>query len=82
MFGKKINAASIASGIDSITKQFTIMVDSLKQKSEEAIALKRKKKLLFQNSRKNVMLFRKKVTERLVWRITSQKYLNKFYTQI
>lgn len=30
MFSKKINAASIASGIDSITKQFTTMVDSLK----------------------------------------------------
>ena len=43
MFSKKINAASIASGIDSITKQFTTMVDSLKQKSEEAIALKTEK---------------------------------------
>ena len=45
MFGKKINAASIASGIDSITKQFTTMVDSLKQKSEEAIALKTEKEI-------------------------------------
>lgn len=40
MFTKKINAASIASGIDSITKQFTVMVNSLKQKSEEAQTLK------------------------------------------
>ena len=46
MFSKKINAASIASGIDSITKQFTIMVDSLKQKSEEAIALKTEKEII------------------------------------
>ena len=43
MFSKKINAASIASGIDSITNQFTTMVNSLKQKSEEAIALKTEK---------------------------------------
>lgn len=46
MFGtKKINSASIASGIDSITKQFTTMVESLKQKSEEATALKEEKEV-------------------------------------
>lgn len=45
MFTKKINSASIASSIDSITKQFTTMVDSLKQKSEEAIALKMEKEI-------------------------------------
>jgi hypothetical protein len=48
MFTKKINSASIASGIDSITKQFTTMVDSLKQKAEEASVLKQEKEVEIQ----------------------------------
>lgn len=48
MFTKKTNSASIASSIDSITKQFTTMVDSLKQKAEEASVLKQKKEVEIQ----------------------------------
>lgn len=48
MFTKKTNSASIASSIDSITKQFTTMVDRLKQKAEEASVLKQEKEVEIQ----------------------------------